>query len=109
MGDEVAIDKAAQFVGFDLNTEQREALDAAAKNRFTVITGGPGTGKTTTVCAILRALFAAHPDWTEKDVALAAPTGRAAQRMSEAVLDQCDGLVGKGKESEDIVKKIGKK
>ena len=107
MGDEVAIDKAAQFVGFDLNTEQREALDAAAKNRFTVITGGPGTGKTTTVCAILRALFAAHPDWTEKDVALAAPTGRAAQRMSEAVLDQCVGLVDNGKESEVIVKKIG--
>ena len=107
MGDEVAIDKAAQFVGFDLNTEQRDALDAAAKNRFTVITGGPGTGKTTTVCAILRALFAAHPDWTEKDVALAAPTGRAAQRMSEAVLDQCDGLVDNKKESEDVVKKIG--
>ena len=107
MRDDVAIDKAAQFVGFELNPEQKNALGAAAGNRFTVITGGPGTGKTTTVCAILRALFAAHPDWTEKDVALAAPTGRAAQRMSEAVLDQCVGLVEKGKESEDIVKKIG--
>ncbi len=107
MGDGVATDKAARFVGFDLNAEQKEALDAAAKNRFTVITGGPGTGKTTTVCAILRALFAAHTDWTEKDVALAAPTGRAAQRMSEAVLDQCDGLVKNGKESKDIVEKIG--
>ena len=107
MGDDVAIDKAAQFVGFELNPEQKNALGAAAGNRFTVITGGPGTGKTTTVCAILRALFAAHPDWTEKDVALTAPTGRAAQRMSEAVLDQCVGLVEKGKESEAIVKKIG--
>lgn len=108
MRDEVAIDKAAQFNGFQLNTEQKEALKAAAKNRFTVITGGPGTGKTTTVCAILRALFAAHSDWTEKDIALAAPTGRAAQRMSEAVLDQCDGLVNNGKETKDIVDKIGK-
>ena len=108
MRDEVAIDKAAQFNGFQLNTEQKEALKAAAKNRFTVITGGPGTGKTTTVCAILRALFAAHSDWTEKDVALAAPTGRAAQRMSEAVLEQCDGLAESGKESTDIVEKIGK-
>ena len=89
MRDEVAIDKAAQFNGFTLNKEQEKALAAAAGNRFTIITGGPGTGKTTTVCAILRALFTAHKDWTEKDIALAAPTGRAAQIMSEAVLDQC--------------------
>ena len=110
MGDEATeiIDKAAQFNGFPLNKEQKEALKAAAENRFTVITGGPGTGKTTTVCAILRALFAAHSDWTEKDIALAAPTGRAAQRMSEAVLDQCDGLVDGGKEAKDIVEKICK-
>ena len=107
MRDEVAIDKAAQFNGFTLNKEQEKALAAAAGNRFTIITGGPGTGKTTTVCAILRALFTAHKDWTEKDIALAAPTGRAAQRMSEAVLDQCDGLVKNKKETEDIVKKIG--
>ena len=102
------VDAAAKFIGFELNREQKEALAAAVGNRFTVITGGPGTGKTTTVCAILRALLASHPDWTEKDVALAAPTGRAAQRMSEAVLDQCDGLVNNGKETKDIVDKIGK-
>ena len=107
-GASTAVDRAAQFVGFGLNKEQKDALGAAAGNRFTVITGGPGTGKTTTVCAILRALFAAHPDWTEKDVALAAPTGRAAQRMSEAVLEQCDGLADGGMESKDIVEKIGK-
>ncbi len=109
MGDvaDAVVKKAAQFNGFTLNKEQEKALAAAAGNRFTIITGGPGTGKTTTVCAILRALFAAHSDWTEKDIALAAPTGRAAQRMSEAVLDQCDGLVKNEKETEDIVKKIG--
>ena len=102
------IQRASVFAGFPLNDKQKEALLAASENRFTVITGGPGTGKTTTVCAILRALFAAHPDWTEKDIALAAPTGRAAQRMSEAVLEQCVGLVEAGKESKDIVEKIGK-
>ena len=114
MGDvaDAVVKKAAQFNGFTLNKEQEKALAAAAGNRFTIITGGPGTGKTTTVCAILRALFTAHKDWTEKDIALAAPTGRAAQRMSEAVLDQCDGLVKnkketEKKETEDIVKKIG--
>ena len=109
-------DAAAKFVGFELNEDQKKALRAAAGNRFTVITGGPGTGKTTTVCAILRALFAAHADWTEKDIALAAPTGRAAQRMSEAVLDQCVGLEENAKtegdeavaETKTIVEKIGK-
>ena len=101
-------DAAAKFVGFELNEDQKKALRAAAGNRFTVITGGPGTGKTTTVCAILRALLKVHADWPEKDIALAAPTGRAAQRMSEAVLDQCDGLVNNEKETKDIVDKIGK-
>ena len=88
------VEEASKFIGFELNPEQKEALAAAVGNRFTVITGGPGTGKTTTVCAILRALLKVHADWNEKDIALAAPTGRAAQRMSEAILDQCAGLNG---------------
>ncbi len=85
-----AVAAASRFgAKFALNEKQREALRAAASQRFTVVTGGPGTGKTTTVCAILRALFALNPDWTARDVALAAPTGRAAQRMQEAILAQC--------------------
>ena len=108
------LEKAADF-GFRLNDAQKEALSAAVRNRFTVITGGPGTGKTTTVCAILRALLEIHPDWTEKDIALAAPTGRAAQRMSEAILDQCAGLkderlvahvVADGKKEPSIAEKL---
>lgn len=87
------VDAASTFDGFALNDAQKKALRAAVSQRFTVITGGPGTGKTTTVCAILRALLAEHPEWTEKDIALAAPTGRAAQRMQEAILDQCKGTV----------------
>jgi len=57
---------------------QRKTLDMAAKNRIMVITGGPGTGKTTTVRAII-AMFE-HMGMT---VQLAAPTGRAAKRMTE--------------------------
>ena len=87
------VDAASAFDSFALNNAQKEAVRAAVTQRFTVITGGPGTGKTTTVCAILRALLAMHPEWTEKDIALAAPTGRAAQRMQEAILDQCKGTV----------------
>ena len=86
------LEKAVDFGNFTLNEAQKEALGAVARKRFTVITGGPGTGKTTAVCAILRALLAMHKDWTEKDIALAAPTGRAAQRMSEAILDQSSVL-----------------
>ncbi len=89
------LEKAAKFK-FELNKKQKEAVKAAAEQRFTIITGGPGTGKTTTVCAILRALIAVNPDWTAADIAIAAPTGRAAQRMQEAILNQCQGLEGQG-------------
>jgi exodeoxyribonuclease V alpha subunit len=51
-------------------------------NNFTIITGGPGTGKTTTVAKILALLFKINPDLK---VALAAPTGKAAARMAESL------------------------
>jgi exodeoxyribonuclease V alpha subunit len=58
---------------------QREAVLGAAKHKILVITGGPGVGKTTIVRAILSVF-----DRSRKTVRLAAPTGRAAKRMSEA-------------------------
>jgi exodeoxyribonuclease V alpha subunit len=58
---------------------QRRAVEEAAKNKVLVITGGPGVGKTTIVKAILAVL-----DRARIDARLAAPTGRAAKRMSEA-------------------------
>lgn len=65
---------------------QRLAVSVALRNRVTVIAGGPGTGKTYTVA---RLLAAAHEIALSLDtplsVALAAPTGKAAARMSEAV------------------------
>ncbi|RHP36526.1 SF1B family DNA helicase RecD2 [Lachnotalea sp. AF33-28] len=62
-----------------LDTHQREAVAEAVKNGLLVITGGPGTGKTTTITTIIRYL-----EQENMEILLAAPTGRAAKRMTEA-------------------------
>src|SRR3954463_1134290 len=69
---------AAQ-VGVRLAPSQREAVRLALGSKLLVITGGPGVGKTTLVNAILTILRARTPA-----LLLAAPTGRAAKRLSEA-------------------------
>jgi exodeoxyribonuclease V alpha subunit len=67
-----------------LNDEQRRGVTMALTRALTLITGGPGTGKTSIVISILRALL--HQDGMAlEDIALAAPTGKAAQRMGEAI------------------------
>jgi exodeoxyribonuclease V alpha subunit len=63
----------------ELAPEQRHAVSEAARRQLLVVTGGPGVGKTTIVRAILAVLASARVD-----VRLAAPTGRAAKRLSEA-------------------------
>ncbi len=65
-------------LGFELADQQREAVRAALTHRLTVLTGGPGTGKTTTVRAVLQLCRGVGAR-----VLLAAPTGRAAKRLSE--------------------------
>jgi len=67
-----------QQLGVDLAPAQRQAVQTALTHPVTVLTGGPGTGKTTTLRAIIRLLQAAGARFV-----LAAPTGRAAKRMSE--------------------------
>ncbi|MCM1157905.1 MAG: ATP-dependent RecD-like DNA helicase [Bacteroidales bacterium] len=62
-----------------LDELQREAVRQAARQGVLVITGGPGTGKTTTINAIIK-----YFELEEMDMLLAAPTGRAAKRMTEA-------------------------
>ena len=63
----------------ELSTEQKRAIVECLANNVTIITGGPGTGKTTIINTLVR-LF----DFAGLSVALAAPTGRAAKRMEEA-------------------------
>jgi len=63
----------------ELSPEQREAVRAALTHKVTVLTGGPGTGKTVTVRTVIGALEALRHRY-----ALCAPTGRAAKRLAEA-------------------------
>ena len=63
----------------ELSTEQKRAILECLANNITIITGGPGTGKTTIINTLVK-IF----DFAGLDTALAAPTGRAAKRMEEA-------------------------
>ncbi len=65
--------------GIALDELQRTAVRESARNGLLVITGGPGTGKTTTINTIIQYFLSEG-----LDISLAAPTGRAAKRMSEA-------------------------
>lgn len=81
--DEVRIDRRIRKLekneDISLDDLQREAVREAVRNGLFILTGGPGTGKTTTINAIIR-----YFESEGMDILLAAPTGRAAKRMTEA-------------------------
>ena len=68
---------------------QKIAAALALRNTITIISGGPGTGKTTTVVNLLACLLTQEP---HSRIALAAPTGKAAARMTEAIRQRADHL-----------------
>ena len=74
-----ALERLGRESGIVLEEEQTEAVVLAATQGLLVVTGGPGTGKTTTVSAMLRYFRS-----LDEEILLAAPTGRAARRMTEA-------------------------
>jgi len=72
------IDRYTAATGMQLSPQQRQAVEMAASEHVLIITGGPGVGKTfvtRTIVALWKAMG--------KSIALASPTGRAAQRLSE--------------------------
>jgi exodeoxyribonuclease V alpha subunit len=79
----IKIDAALEWIQkrsrIELSPAQRRAVAAALENKVQIVTGGPGTGKTTLVRSLIRILEA-----KKLRISLAAPTGRAAKRLSEA-------------------------
>ncbi|MBE5868245.1 MAG: ATP-dependent RecD-like DNA helicase [Lachnospiraceae bacterium] len=73
------INKLGWQPGLELDELQMHAVLESIKNGVVIISGGPGTGKTTTINTIIR-----YFESENKDILLAAPTGRAAKRMTEA-------------------------
>lgn len=79
--------KVEKNINIDLSKKQEEAIEVINENNVSVITGGPGTGKTTIIKAIIE-LYKSHG---MKPV-LCAPTGRAAKRMTEATEEEAKTL-----------------
>ncbi|MCL2393019.1 MAG: ATP-dependent RecD-like DNA helicase, partial [Oscillospiraceae bacterium] len=78
---EAAITRAEKRFGINLADKQRDAVKMALTNNLSIITGGPGTGKTT----VLKVVIAVYDELVGGDAAFAAPTGRASRRLSESV------------------------
>ena len=80
------IDNFSKANGIEYNEDQKRAIKTSLEENVTIITGGPGTGKTTIIKAIAGLFIDMHPV-SEKEalseLALLAPTGRAAKRMSD--------------------------
>ena len=69
--------------------EQWQAVCHATRHHFSILTGGPGTGKTTTVVQVLAALLGSDPSLR---IAVCAPTGKAAARLKESIQSQVPAL-----------------
>ena len=81
------LEKLEEYGELRLDEKQREAVKEAVKSGVFVLTGGPGTGKTTTINAMIR-----YFESEGMDIRLAAPTGRAAKRMTEATGDEAQTI-----------------
>lgn len=79
------IEKYENKNNIEFNSEQKNAIKGALNSNFFIITGGPGTGKTTIIKAIVDIYEEMNFDTELKDITLLAPTGRASKRITESV------------------------
>lgn len=84
-----AIKTRYDYGKFELAQAQAQAIAAAKGGQNLIVTGGPGTGKTTVICYLLLELLSKTPDYT---IYMAAPSGKAAQRMQESIGNSLHGL-----------------
>ncbi|GAA4368882.1 exodeoxyribonuclease V subunit alpha [Nocardioides caricicola] len=103
--DEARLEAALARLGAEhFSEEQRAAVVAAVRRRTTILTGGPGTGKTTTVARLLALL--ADQAGGGLSIALAAPTGKAATRLQEAVVGELDAVARTWPEAAGLVGRV---
>jgi len=74
----ISIEEIEKAIGIEYNDKQKQAITTSINSNIMVLTGGPGTGKTTALLGIIQALISQN-----LSIAAAAPTGRAAKRMTE--------------------------
>ncbi|WP_246052305.1 ATP-dependent DNA helicase [Leptospira idonii] len=79
---------------FQLKEGQKEAVLTSLRSDFQIISGGPGTGKTTVVAFILEILYRLGKLPSSDQLALVAPTGRAAQRLTESIQENLSKIAG---------------
>lgn len=99
---DLLIEKAQKELGMQLSTKQAQGVKMAFSHKLSIITGGPGTGKTT----VEKVLLYVHKQLNGGEVLLMAPTGRASRRMAESTghMDACtmhSGLGLLGDDTED--------
>lgn len=78
---EQILEQVKREIGLALSSKQEAAVYAAYRHNLSIITGSPGTGKTTVLKTILEVYRRLHP---QGEIALMAPTGRASRRMAES-------------------------
>ena len=83
------VEEIEEKLNISYNIYQKDAILKSLKNNFLVITGGPGTGKTTVIYGIYRALKKDNP---KSKIKLLAPTGRASKRLSELTLEEASTI-----------------
>ena len=81
------------IVKLNVGNDQKTAIYLALNRNLTIITGGPGTGKTTTVAHLIRLYRSAMGDDDTLRIRVAAPTGKAANRLAEALADTDQGEI----------------